>query len=318
MGDNEILIKNRYVGLCHSDLPPYLGIGCTGFNKNGYHVMLTNIPYPFELGHEPLGVVVDKGKSVTKYALGDTVSGMTYNAFADHFIVDADNAFQKVNPDPMRYPIAEPLMCIANIARIAQPEFGDTVAVIGCGYMGLLALMALRAENLKELVAIDIKDERLALAQKYGATKIINSTKEDVEDAAFRYSGGTLFDIVIEISGSLRGFDTALSVIRLADRVGHRGRGKILLPSVYGKEEKWSIRTGWNMMLKSPVMHVAHPRYAIDVIDTMRRGVEMYDKGVLKQDELITHRVPFAEISRGFEILESGDPSYIKGVIVFD
>ena len=316
-GEKEILVKNRCVGLCHSDLPPYLGLGCTGLNKHGYHVMLTEVPYPIVLGHEPLGTVMAVGKGITAFKEGDTVSGMIPQTFASHFVTTVE-ATIKVNPRPEGYGLAEPLMCIANIARVAQPEFGDRVAVIGCGSMGLLTIMALKSAGLRELVAIDLQDHRLEQAKKYGATKVINPTRENVEDTAYEYTDGDMFDVVVEISGSLRGLDTALSIIRLADRVGPKGRGKILLTSVYGKEEKWSVKTSWNMMLRAPVMHVTHPRYCMDLVETMRRGVDMYEKGILKMDELITHRIPFTEIARGFDLLEKNDPSFLKGVVVFD
>ncbi len=316
LADDEILIQNRAVGLCHSDLPPYTGLGYTGLNKNGYHVMETNIPYPLALGHEPLGTVADVGRKIRDFKPGDAISGMVHPAFASH-IVASPAAVVKANPDPKSCSLAEPMMCVANMARIACPEFGDAVAVIGCGFMGLMVIMALKAENVRELVAIDLQDSRLELAKKYGATRTINPAREDLEDAAFRYSGGEMFDVVVEITGSLRGLDSALSIIRLADRVGPKGRGKILLPSVYAKEEKWSPKTGWNMMLRSPIMHVSHPRYCIDVLETMRRGMEMYEKGVLKIEELVTHRIPFEDINKGFDILERSDPSYMKGIITF-
>ncbi len=317
LAEDEMLIQNRCVGLCHSDLPAWTGLGYTGLNKNGYHVLLTDIPYPLPLGHEPLGTVVDVGPKVRGFRPGDAVSGMVHPSFASHIVATEAIAVQ-ANPDPASCSLAEPMMCVANMARIACPEFGDAVAVIGCGFMGLMVIMALKSANLRELVAIDLQDSRLELARKYGATRTINPAREDLEDAAFRHSGGEMFDVVVEISGSLRGLDSALAIVRLADRVGPRGRGKILLPSVYAKEEKWSPRTGWNMMLRSPVMHVSHPRYCIDVLETMRRGMEMYSRGVLKIEELITHRIPFEDINRGFDILEKGDPSYMKGVITFE
>ena len=90
-----------------------------------------------------------------------------------------------------------------------------------------------------------------------------------------------------------------------------------MLPSVYAKEEKWSLASGWNLMLRSPDIAVAHPRHAVDLQDTMERAVIMYDRGRLRPDELISHRFSFAELKKGFEMMASGDPSYVKGVVTF-
>jgi L-iditol 2-dehydrogenase len=241
---------------------------------------------------------------------------MATGAFATHFITTG-TAMVKVDSDPSRLPLAEPMMCVANIARIAKPEFGDRVAVIGCGYMGLLVIQALASPTLQLLAAVDVQNRRLELAQKYGAGLTINPARENLEDAAFAATAGMMFDVVVEITGSLRGLDAAMSIIRLADRVGPKGQGRLVLPSVYAKEEKWSLETGWNMMLRSPLVFVAHPRHAADIQDVMERGIAMYEKGKLRSDELISHKIPFADIAGSFDILASGNPDYLKGVITF-
>lgn len=313
-GPDEILVRTLFTGLCHSDLPVYYGTGCTSLCANGYHVMDPDVPYPIGVGHEPTGVVEAVGANVTGFRPGDTVSGMVHGTFATHFLTTAE-AIVRIGMRPGTHPLVEPLSCIANIAQIAAPEFGDRVAVIGCGYMGLLTIMALAGGNLRELVALDVRDDRLETARRYGATMTINPSREDVEDRAFALTGGLMFDVVVEITGSLRGLDTALRIIRLADRFGPRGRGKILLPSLYGREERWNPVTGYNLMLRGPVLHSAHPRYCMDLHDSMQRGIDMYDKGVLRHDELISHTFVLDDIAEAFAVLAGGDPGYVKGVV---
>lgn len=315
-GPGEVLVRTLFVGLCHSDLPAYLGVGCTNLNANGYHVMDREIPYPLGLGHEPTGVVEAVGSGVAGFKPGDVVSGMAHGAFATHFLTEA-GAMVRVDLRPGTYPLAEPLGCIANIARIACPEFGDHVAVVGCGYMGLLTVMALGGGRLGNLTAIDVQPDRLDMAKRFGADGVVNPAAEDVEDRAFNLTGGKMYDVVVEITGSLRGLDTALRVIRLADRFGPRGRGKILIPSLYGKEERWNPEAGYNLMLRGPVLHSAHPRYCMDLRETMMRGVDMYDRGVLRHDELISHVFSFERLSEAFETLAGGDGGYVKGVVEF-
>ena len=68
------------------------------------------------------------------------------------------------NPE---YCLAEPLGCISNMVRTARPEYGDFVAVIGCGTMGLLTLSALKQMPLQGLIAIDLQDSRLEWAKDW-------------------------------------------------------------------------------------------------------------------------------------------------------
>ena len=79
------------------------------------------------------------------------------------------------------------------------------MAVIGCGFMGLMCIAGLKADNLGSLTAIDFVDEKLELAKKYGATHTINPAKENLEDVMYDLTNGKGFDIVIEITGSLKG-----------------------------------------------------------------------------------------------------------------
>lgn len=71
------------------------------------------------------------------------------------------------------------------------------------------------------------------------------------------------------------------------------------------------------MMYRSPILHVVHPWYCEDYMDTLEKAVDAYQKGIFPTDRLITHRIPFEEISRGFELLENNPEEYVKGIIVF-
>ena len=105
--------------------------------------------------------------------------------------------------------------------------------------MGLLTISGLKARNLKNLIAIDLDDDRLEQAKKYGATVTINPRTEDVMDRILEITSGKGVDVSVELSGSLKGLETAVKIARFAGMLDHKGRGKVLMSTLYGKEEKW-------------------------------------------------------------------------------
>ena len=207
-------------------------------------------------------------------------------------------------------------MCVANIVQAANPRLGDTVAVVGCGMMGLLSMAGLSHSGARKIIAVDVQDSRLELAKKFGATDVINPVTADLTAEVNRLTDNKGADVVVEITGSLRGLKTALKVIRYGDFLGLAGRGKILIPSLYGREEKWDPDLGYELMFRSPILHSTHPLYTENYMETAKAGVEAYISGVLPLKELITHEFSLDDIQKGFDLMESKDLSYLKGIIV--
>ncbi len=312
--EDEILLKMVSVGLCHSDIPAYFGTSAMGRHPLGFEAMVKEVSYPMGLGHEPTAVVEKVGKSVTKFAPGDKVTGVSSECFTSHMILKEDKRIIKVpeTKKPLDACLGEPMMCVANIVQAAAPVFGDHTAVIGCGFMGLLTIAGLKNESLGSLTAIDFDEERLQLAQKYGATQTICPAEEDLQEAMMRITKGKGFDVVIEITGSLKGLASALQIVKIA------GKGKILAPSMYTKNEVFTEEMAYNMMYRSPIIHVVHPWYCDDYMDVLKKAVEAYANGIFPTEELITHRIPVREINRAFELLETNPRGYIKGIVTFE
>lgn len=230
--EDEVLLKMISVGLCHSDVPAYLGTSAMGKSPLGFEAMVKNIQYPMGLGHEPVAVVQEIGRNVTKFKPGDYVTGVSSECFTSHMMLNENKRLVKI-PDtekPIDACLGEPMMCVANIVQAANPCFGDHVAVIGCGFMGLLAIAGLKNDRLGSLTAIDFDSDRLKLAEKYGASETICPLQEDLQSSMMNITKGKGFDVVIEITGSLKGLASALQIIKIA------GRGKILAPSMYTKK----------------------------------------------------------------------------------
>jgi threonine dehydrogenase-like Zn-dependent dehydrogenase len=315
--EGEVLLRVLSVGLCHSDIPGYLGEHVTVPNRYGNSVMTNEVEFPRVPGHEPIGVVEAVGRGVTTLKVGDYAGGPVQNAFASYIIADTrDLHVIPSNIRNLKYCLIEPLMCCANIVKIANPEFGEYVGVIGCGMMGLMIIAGLRRSGAREIIAIDLLDSRLEYAKKYGASITINPKTQDLDKIIFEVTENNGVDVVIEITGSLKGLNTATRIARHADFHGYKGRGKLLIPSLYGRDEPWDPAIGFNLMTKSLVIHSAHPWYSLDMQKDLETGLWAYTKGIMPIDEIITHEFSLENIGEGFKLMASGDPSYFKGVVL--
>lgn len=311
LGPNEVLVETVSVGLCHSDIPAYLGSSAMGVHKNGYEAM--NSPsYPMPIGHEPVGRIISKGKDVSRFSEGEYVTGVAAGCFSTHLIFREDERLAKVpGGQPKEFCLGEPIMCVTNIVRAARPSIGDHVAVIGCGFMGLMCISAMARIPGINLTAIDLLDSKLALADELGAGHLINPAKTDIQDEMFAHTKGAGFDIIIELTGSLKGLASALDISRID------GKGKILAPSMYSKGESFTENMAYQMMYRSPIIHVVHPWYADDYMDVFNKGLWAYENGVFPVEKFISHKFPFERIADAFDLLEKSPEDYIKGLVTF-
>ncbi len=212
-----VKVRIRAAGICGSDVPRVL--------HNGAHF------YPVVLGHEFSGDVVEVGEGVQGLKPGDTVSGAPLvpcmkcgdcqrgnfalcrhysfigsreqGSFADYVVLPAQNA---VKYDPS-IPYAQAAMfepSTVAIHGLLQADYrgGGTVAVLGCGTIGIFTAQWARIFGAKKLVAFDIDDGRLALARRMGADETVNTLSPDFMAQALACTGGAGFDHVYETAGN--------------------------------------------------------------------------------------------------------------------
>jgi threonine dehydrogenase-like Zn-dependent dehydrogenase len=315
--ENEVLLRILSCGLCHSDMPAYHGESHMARTPDGTPYMETNLQYPFEVGHEPSGLIEDVGKAVKEFKPGDRVSGLAKGVFATHAYGDPSTLIMLPPEvkDP-KYCLIEPLSATCNIIRAANPEYGDYVAVIGCGVMGLMTLAGVSRSAAREVIAIDLIDSRLEWARKLGATKTFNPKKHNILAEVKELTQGHGVDVVIEITGKLIGLGLACDILKPAALAGYEGRGKILIPSLYSGRQVWESSLGYQLMFRSPILHSTHPFYSRDYKEDQRRALWGYLKGILPLNKLVTHEFCLEDTAKGFEIAEMGIDYYIKGIVV--
>jgi threonine dehydrogenase-like Zn-dependent dehydrogenase len=316
---NQLLMKVISIGLCHSDIPAYLGKSTIEVNERGEFVK-GEVKYPVRVGHEPIGIIEEVGEDLKggEFKEGDYVTGMIMPSFASHVVLNPTlpMAYFTTVPKDMRkidYCLGEPLMCISNIVRATAPVFGDNVAVIGCGMMGLTTMSGLAKSAAFELIGIDLVNSRLELAKKYGATQTVNPKEVDAVAAIKEMTGGKGVDIAVEISGSMAGFSLACKIVKGGTVNSFGARAKILIPSLYGIPQM--MDAGYDLMYKSPIIHSTHPMYSKDYMDDLRKGIEGYKRNIFPLDSMITHEFKLEDINEAFEMLEHPTPDYFKGVV---
>jgi len=293
---DEILVKLASCGLCNWEL-------------NFWSGKLNFLGYPHSLGHEWAGEVAEIGSDVTRFKVGDKVSGLArgFGGFAEYKVI-SEKACEKLadSVDP-KYAMGEPQKCVITVLRAVEPEVGDVGVILGCGPMGLWCVQALAGKYLDKLIAVDIDDEKLDLAKKFGATHVINSKQENVQEVIEKLTGGRMADFVIEGTG-------VPAILNEAQNYVKQGRGKIALMSSHSSvtpEFDFRLAVG-----KSLEIIATHPDYSRSESDDFRRAVALINNGTLQNEALVSHEFKLDDIEEAFRTLENKPADFIKGIIV--
>lgn len=264
--DNEVLVRLEYVGICGSDMH-YYETGAIG----NYVVKP-----PFVLGHEPGGTVVEVGKNVTHLKAGDRVAlepGKTcghcefcrqgkYNlcpdvvffatppvdgVFQEYVAHDAALCFKL--PDQvstLEGALIEPLAVGFHAANQGGAHAGQTAVVMGAGCIGLVSMMALRAEGVSRVYVVDVMEKRLEKAMELGADGVINGSSQDAVQAVLELTGGAGCDLVIETAGTQI---TTCQAIHMTKKgacivlVGYSKTGEMTLPMSLALDKELTFKT---------------------------------------------------------------------------
>jgi threonine dehydrogenase-like Zn-dependent dehydrogenase len=293
---DEIMVKIASCGLCNWELNHWKGL----LGKA-----------PQSVGHEWAGEVVEVGAAVKRFKVGDRIAMFPESeleGFSDYACIPEHLCWPVSKDTDLKYAIAEPLKCIITVARATAAEPEDNGVVLGCGPMGLWCIQAIAGSYLSSLIAVDVDDEKLALAKKYGATHTINPTIENVAKKIQDIAKGQYADFVIEGTGIPENLNTAMHYIR------YSGRGKLVLMSSHEREAKaFDYRPAIDRALQ---IIVAHDAYATNQLDNLRRAVQRIDRRAFKVKELITHEFSLNDIQKAFETLENKPKGYLKGIVI--
>ncbi len=210
-GEDDIIVKNHLMGICGTDKNFY-----RGFLPKKTAEFRQDPTFPFYLGHESGGEVVEVGDKVTEYKVGDKVIAFGWNNnFAQYHKA---KAFQ-LQPVPygMDMDIAslgEPIACAMYSGLNSGVQLGDTVVVMGAGFAGQIIAQCAKLKGAYRVIVVDVLDGKLDLAKKLGADIVINSKNEDPIEIVMKLTDDVGADVVIEVAGTEESFNTASEIVR--------------------------------------------------------------------------------------------------------
>lgn len=327
-GPGEIVIKVEACGICAGDLKAYDGApSFWGDETQPAYIKAPVIP-----GHEFVGHVVQTGEGVEDFSFGDRVISEQivpcwkcrfcqrgqywmcekHDLYGFQYNVNGGMAeYMKFTKEAINYRVPdhltleqavliEPYACSLHAIQRAQIQLGDFVVLSGAGTLGLGMVGAARRSGPGKLVVLDLIDERLELAQKFGADIVMNPLKVDVVSEIKNMTDGYGCDIYIEATGHPKSVEQGLSMIRKL--------GRFVEFSVF----KDPVTVDWSIISDRKELdllgsHLGPYCYPI-VID----GIE---RGYLPTEGVVTHKLPLDQFERGFELVKSGKHS-IKVVLI--
>lgn len=292
----EVQIEVKACGVCAWDAYLFRGRDMTQ-------------PFPFPFGHEAVGVVAELGDGVKGFSIGDEVFCIEGSPeFAQAINISAERVahLPAIKEEDFPYYICEPAACVVSGINCIDLHPGDSVALVGCGYMGLLNVQAYRRSLIGKLVCFDIDPRKLELAKKFGADECYLSNSPEGQEAMDRYIAQGGFDLTVECSGTPSGLQLSCDLVKTGGMVSvfawHRGERIINCTP-------WHLR-GIALVNTSDGRDPDFPRQA-------ERTARLVQAGVFDQRQLVTHIMDYHRIQEMLTIAEGHTDGYIKGVITF-
>jgi threonine 3-dehydrogenase len=308
-GINDVKIRVKRTAICGTDLHIYKW---DDWAKK-------TIPVPMVVGHEFVGEIVEVGDNVNDYTPGMIVSGEGHivcgrcrncmagrrhlcpftsgvgvnrpGAFAEYIVIPNANVWH--HADGIDLDIASIFDPFGNAVHTALQwdMVGEDVLITGAGPIGAMAAAVARHAGARHVVITDVNDFRLSLAEKLGATRIVNVTREKLADVQKELGMTEGFDVALEMSGNPSAFRD------LVDNMAHGGKVSMLgIP-------EGEMAVDWNKIIFN--MLTIKGIYGREIFETWYKMSVMVQSG-LDLSPIITHRLPYHEYRHGFEAMLQG------------
>ncbi len=320
VGENDLLVEVRACGICGSDIHGW--DGSTG----------RRIP-PLVMGHEAAGVVSQVGSAVDQFKVGDRITfdstvscgkcpacrqgrinlcqnrqvlGVSCNefrrhgAFAQYVLVPQNICYHLPDELPFEHAaLIEAVSIAVHAANRTPVRLGDTAVVVGSGMIGLLVIQAIRLAGAARVIAVDIDDNKLKIAQSLGADHVLNAKQVKVAEQVAALTGGRGADVGLEVVGATETIQTTIDSVKRGGAITLVGNlsPKIELPLQAVVTRELSI-------YGSCASNGEYP----ECIEYLRRGA-------IRVEPLITATARLEEGPQWFEKLYAGMPGAMKVIL---
>jgi len=308
-GPGEVLLKMVAASICGTDYHLY-----------SWDTWASEIVKPpVVLGHELAGVVAATGSGVTRVKEGDLVGVESHivdwtcaqcragnmhlcrnlrvigahvdGGFAEYVVIPETNAIESNGLDPAIVALQEP-MGNAVHAAFVEPIEGKSVAITGCGPIGLCSVGIARAAGASLVVATDTEPYRLQLAREMGADLALDARNPDTVRSVLDATGGDGVDAVLEMSGAGPALTQALEFVT-------RG-GRISLLGIFPEPVSVDLS---DMVIQRGIR--LYGIYGRRIYDSWERTQALLRSGRFDPTPILTHRFDLADWERGFELIAS-------------
>jgi threonine dehydrogenase-like Zn-dependent dehydrogenase len=294
-GPGQVRIRLQGCGVCASNLTPWEGPEWMQFPTA-----------PGDLGHEGWGVVDAIGAGVRGLEPGDRVGALSGKSYAEFDVADAAKVVKL--PDSLNrldLPL-EPFGCAMNIFRRSDIREGQTVAVIGIGFLGAI-LVRLASNAGVRVIAISRRRESLDLARTMGAVETVGMHEHGaIIERVRELTDGTFCDRVIEAVGKQWPLDLAAEITREG--------GRLIIAGYHQDGPRQVNMQLWNWRGFDVVN--AHERDPDVALRGMREAVEGIENGLIDPKLLITHRYPLERLGDALNATRDRPGNFVKAVVV--
>ncbi|MCC5849321.1 MAG: alcohol dehydrogenase catalytic domain-containing protein [Verrucomicrobia bacterium] len=319
---DDVLIRMGAVGICGSDVHYY----STG--RIGAQV----VEYPFTVGHEGAGTVVEVGSSVTKVRPGDRIAiepaitcgccdqcragrantcrnnrflgcpGQIPGCLAEYIVMPEACCFPLRDTTPMEWgPISEPLAIGVYAVKNSVPMSGAKIGILGMGPIGMTVLLPALHAGGASAYCTDKVDARIALAQKAGAGYIGNPLRQNVVADILEQEPLGL-DVVFECCGQQEALDQAMDLLK---------PGGTLMVIGIPEVDRVSFNVDAMRRKEIRIQNVRRQEGCV------QEALDLIESGALNVEPLITHNFPFEQTAEAFDLVETRRDGVMKAMIRF-
>jgi L-iditol 2-dehydrogenase len=320
IGPNDVLVRVQAVGICGSDVH-----GMDGSSGR-------RIP-PIVMGHEASGIIAEVGSEVRHWATGDRVTFDStvyalddwysrrgqYNLSDGREVVGVSTPDFKRNgafaeyvsipqhilyaiPDNVTFTqaaLVEPVAVALHAVSLTPIQVNDSAAVVGAGMIGLFVIQALKLAGCGTIIAIDLDDDRLALAKTLGATHTINAKGDNVQGQVQALTHGRGADVSFEVVGAGPTVKTAIDCVRKGATVTLVGN---LAPTV-------------EIPLQAVVTRQLRLQGSCAINGEYEAALSLISSGRINVEAILSAEVPLTEGASWFKRLYDREKGLIKVVL---